>query len=309
MRSAQSSATSRLASFAPALLAVALVLGACGGGGREDPILQLSSKEALEEGKKLMAEKKWNPARKYFIHAFEVEPNSTTGREGLLLAADAYFNAGGQDNMVKAEARYRDFVNRFPTSERAAYAQYQIGLTLSRRIAKPDRDQSISVQAVQSLEDVERFYPTSEYAALAKEEAERVRARLAEHDYMVGRFYKRFGLPNSAVDRYVYLLENFPDYTERDKVLYHLCAAYLARKAPGDIALAREHCDRLEKEHPESQYVDKIPKNWPEESQPKLPKRLRQQQKKAKGAEEPAKAAASASPTPTPSAPAADGGL
>ena len=298
---------SRLAWLAAALLAAALALGACGGGGREDPILQLSSQEALDEGKKLMADKKWNPARKYFIHAFEVEPNSATGREGLLLAADAYFMAGGEDNMIKAEARYRDFVNRFPTSERAAYAQYQIGLTLSRRIAKPDRDQSISVQAVQALEDVERFYPTSEYAAQAKDEAARVRARLAEHDYMVGRFYKRFGLPNSAVDRYVYLLENFPDYTERDKVLYHLCAAYLARKAPGDIALARESCDRLEKEHPESQYVEKIPKDWPEEPQPKqLPQ---PKQKKGKGAEEPAETAAGTAPSPTPSPPAADGRL
>ena len=198
----------RVASLAAAILVAALVLGGCGGGGREDPILQLSSQEALDEGRKLMEQKKWQPARKYLIHAFEVEPNSATGREGLLLAADCYFNAGGDDNLIKAEARYRDFVNRFPTSERAAYAQYQIGLTLSRRIAKPDRDQSISVQAVQSLEDVERFYPTSEYAPLAVEEAARVRARLAEHDYMVGRFYKRFGLPNSAIDRYVYLLEN-----------------------------------------------------------------------------------------------------
>ena len=217
-----------------ALLGGALLLGACGGGGREDPILQLSSEEALEEGRKLMAEGKWNPARKYFIHAFEVEPNSASGREGLLLAADAYFKAGGQDNLIKAEARYRDFVNRFPTSEHAAYAQFQIGLTLSRRIAKPDRDQSISKQAVEALEDVERFYPTSEFAAQAMEEAERVRAHLAEHDYMVGRFYERFGLPNSAIDRYVYLLENYADYAEKDKVLYHLCAAYLARKGQGD---------------------------------------------------------------------------
>lgn len=292
----------RLACAAAALLVAALALGGCGGGGREDPILQLSSQEALDEGKKLMTQKKWNSARKYFIHAFEVEPNSATGREGLLLAADAYFNAGGEDNFIKAEARYRDFVNRFPTSERAAYAQYQIGLTLSRRIAKPDRDQSISVQAVQALEDVERFYPTSEYAAQAKDEAARVRARLAEHDYMVGRFYKRFGLPNSAVDRYVYLLENYPDYADRDKVLYHLCAAYLARKAPGDLDLARETCGRLEKEFPESEYVEKIPKRWPEEPEPKQPK-------KGKGTDEPAETAAGADPAPTPSPPAADDGL
>jgi len=289
-----------LAACAPAavLLALALSLGACGGT-REDPILELSSQEALEEGNKLMAQGHWNPARKYFIHAFEVEPNSATGRQGLLLAADCYFKAGGEDNLIKSEARYRDFVNRFPTSEHAAYAQYQIGLTLARRIAKPDRDQSISKQALSALEDVERFYPTSEYAAQAKAERERVSARLADHDYIVGRFYQRYGLPNSAIDRYVYLLDNFPEYTEKDKVLYRLCECYLARKAQGDTDLARETCGRLEREYPESQYVEKIPKRWPEEK-PVAPE-------EPKEAKEPTATAAGADPAPTPGPPAADG--
>ena len=290
--------TPRAGRLLAALLAVAIALGACGGT-REDPILQLSSEEALAEGKKLMAEGKWNPARKYFLHAFEVEPNSATGREGLLLAADCYFKAGGTDNLIKAEARYRDFVNRFPTSEHAAYAQFQIGLSLAKRLAKPDRDQSIAKQALAALEDVERFYPTSEFAAQAKAEADNVRGRLAEHDYIVGRFYERYGMPNSAIDRYVYLLDNYPAYPDRDKVLYHLCEAYLARKAQGDRDLAVEACGRLQSEFPESEYVAKIPKRWPEEPQ-----------RKQKETKEPAETAAGADPAPTPSPPpASDGGL
>jgi len=284
---------------AGAAVALALALAACGGT-REDPILQLSSQEALEQGRQLMAEGKWNGARGYFIHAFEVEPNSATGREGLLLAADAYFMAGGSENLIKAEARYRDFVNRFPTSEHAAYAQFQIGLTLSRRIVKPDRDQSISKQAVGALEDVERFYPTSTYAAQAKQEIAQVRGHLAEHDYLVGRFYQRYGLPHSAIGRYDYVLENYPEYSHQDKVLYHLCEAYLARRTAGDRDLAMETCRRLESEFPESEYVDKIPKRWPEERVPEEPK-----ERKARSATAPS----GAEPTPTPEPAAADGGL
>jgi outer membrane protein assembly factor BamD len=247
-----------------ALVALSAALAACGGV-REDPILELSSAEALEEGRKLMAEGKFNPARRYFIHAFEVEPNSVTGREGLLLAADAYFKAGGEDNLIKAEARYRDFVNRFPTSEHAAYAQFQIGLSLSRRIVKPDRDQAVSKQALSALEDVQRFYPTSTFAAQAAEEVASVRGHLAEHDFLVGRFYQRFGLPYSAIQRYEYLLETYPEYAAKDKVLYHLCEAYLARRGAGDVQKAQEACGRLGSEFPESDYVAKIPKQWPEE--------------------------------------------
>jgi outer membrane protein assembly factor BamD len=289
---------SLLAATAAALL---LSLAACGG--REDPILELSSEEALAQGRTLMADGKWNPARKYFLHAFEVEPNSATGREGLLLAADAYFMAGGSENMIKAEARYRDFVNRFPTSEHAAYAQFQIGLSLSRRIVKPDRDQSVSKQAVSALEDVERFYPTSTYAAQAKEEIERVSSHLAEHDYIIGRFYQRYGIPNSAIERYQFLLENYPDYDQKDKVLYHLCEAYRARRSSGDRDLARDACQRLESEFPESEYVAKIPKQWPEEPEPKEPKRSKEPKDERAGP------AGEARPSPTPEPAAASDGL
>jgi len=283
-----------------ALLALLAALAGCGGV-REDPILELSSSEALEEGRKLMAEGKFNPARRYFIHAFEVEPNSVSGREGLLLAADAHFMAGGQDNLIKAEARYRDFVNRFPTSEHAAYAQFQIGLAQSRRIVKPDRDQAVSKQALASLEDVQRFYPTSTYAAQAAQEIERVRGHLAEHDYLVGRFYQRFGLPYSAAQRYEHLLENYPEFADRDKVLYHLCIAYRDGRIAGDADKARQTCARLESEFPESEYVQKIPKTWPVAPAPSKRSDDAQEETRAGAA-----AGGSAAPAP---APAADDGL
>jgi outer membrane protein assembly factor BamD len=290
------------------LLLVVMALAGCGGT-REDPILQLSSQEALAEGRKLMADGKWNAARRYFIHAFEVEPNSATGREGLLLAADAYFMAGGNENLIKAEARYRDFVNRFPTSEHAAYAQFQIGLSLSRRIVKPDRDQSVSKQALSALEDVERFFPTSTYAAQAKEEMGKVRGNLAEHDYLIGRFYQRYGLPNSAIERYSYLLENYPRYNQKDKVLYHLCEAYLARRIKGDRDLAKAACQRLESEFPESNYVAKIPKKWPEEFEPRQPKGLKQSKDKQAAATPAAEPSPTPEASPTPQPAAASDGL
>jgi hypothetical protein len=63
-------------------------------------------------------------------------------------------------------------------------------------------------------------------------------------------------------------LENYADYAEKDKVLYHLCEAYIARKGQGDPALARQTCERLQSEYPESKYVQKIPKRFPEEPAP-----------------------------------------
>ena len=62
------------------LIVVALIGVGCGEGVENDPILRLSAKESLEQGKALMEQEKYIRAREYLIHAFEVEPNSAGGR-------------------------------------------------------------------------------------------------------------------------------------------------------------------------------------------------------------------------------------
>ena len=139
-----------LAAMVGMLLGAGLVAG-CKGGGAEDPILRLSAEESLAQGKELLTKEKWDRARPYFTHAFEVEPNSAIGREALLLAADTYYLSGGSTNFVQAEAKYRDFLNRFPTSDQAAYVQFQIANSLAKRMEKPDRDQNVDPQGAGSL--------------------------------------------------------------------------------------------------------------------------------------------------------------
>jgi len=239
------------------LLTVALLAAGCRSGRvREDPILRLSAAEALAEGKRLLAIEKYEQARKYLMHAFEVEPNSAGGREALLLAADALFLQGGSQNLIQAEAKYRDFQNRFPTSDRSAYVQFQIAKCLAGRTERPDRDQAISLKALQALDDLVRLYPDSQYAEAAKEEIRRVRATLAEHEFLVGLFYLRYGLPLAAVERFERLLAEHPDYGQRDKVIYHLGLAYERAQRSEDSQAAFA---RLRSEHPDSPYAAQVP--------------------------------------------------
>ena len=102
------------------------------------------------------ASEKYDKARPYFTHAFEVEPNSTIGREALLLAADTYYLQGGTANYIQAEAKYRDFLNRFPTSEQSAYVQFQIANSLAKRMEKPDRDQNVTRKAMEAYQELIR---------------------------------------------------------------------------------------------------------------------------------------------------------
>jgi len=254
-----------------ALLAALCLLApfvACKSVPEADPILRLAAEESLEQGKALMAEEKYFKAREYLIHAYEVEPNSVAGREALLLAADSYYMDGGRSNYIQAEARYRDFLNRFPTSGRAAYAQFQIANSLSQRMGRPDRDLSATEDALSAYRDLIRFYPTSEYAAQAREKIRLVEENLAEHEYMIGEFYLRYGLPPAAISRFEHLIDTYPAYSEKDKVLFNLGLAYIKVRQPEK---ARDAFDKLELQFPESRYLaerPEIPEPAPEAAEP-----------------------------------------
>lgn len=239
-----------------ALVFVTALTVSCKSNIQNDPILRLSAAESLAEGKRLFERKKYERARPYFSHAFEVEPNSSSGREALLLVADCYSLTGSSADLIQAEAKYRDFQNRFPTSDRAPYVQFQIASSLARRIERADRDPSATVKARTALEDLARLYPTSDYAEQARVELEKVVDRLAEHEYIVGRFYQRYGVPGATVQRIEGLLKDYPKFSGMDGALYYLGLAYLDLKRSDD---ARTTFSRLRDEYPESRFAAKIP--------------------------------------------------
>ena len=237
----------------------ALLTGCKSGGIENDPVLRLSSQEALDQGKTLMAAEKYHRSRRYLSHAFEVEPNSRSGREGLLLLADSYYLAGNDANWIQAEAKYRDFLNRFPTSDQAAYAQYQIANSLARRVGRANRDQSATLKALQAFQELKRLYPTSDYAVEADEQVDELRNKLGDAEFVVGDFYLRYRYPAAAVTRFEALLAGYPEYHETDKVLFHLGLAYHRSRQPQHVGKAAEVFGRLKSDFPDSEFVDEIP--------------------------------------------------
>jgi outer membrane protein assembly factor BamD len=239
-----------------ALAGLMLTGAGCKSRAPEDPILRLSAQESIALGKQLLAQEKYDKARPYFSHAFEVEPNSAIGREALLMAADTYYLQGGTANYIQAEAKYRDFLNRFPTSDQSAYVQFQIANSLAKRMEKPDRDQNSTRKALEAYQDLIRLYPTSEYAPQAQTQMQAVLVNLAEHELTVAQFYSRFGVPMAAIERYEYVLQTYPQYKERDKVMYDLGRAYLSIHKTDQAAATFE---QLRKQYPQSPYVHQIP--------------------------------------------------
>jgi outer membrane protein assembly factor BamD (BamD/ComL family) len=69
----------------------------------------------------------------------------------------------------------------------------------------------------------------------------------------VGYFYLRYRLPPAAIARFEGLLEDYPDYSQRDKALHYLAIAYERAERTDDAEQARA---RLEAEHPDSPFLD-----------------------------------------------------
>jgi outer membrane protein assembly factor BamD len=254
-------ARSRRSRTAYVWLLVAFLLATAGcGGKRDDPILRLSAEEALALGKQYLAQEKYFKARRHLTHAFEVEPNSRNGREALLLAADAYYLDGGSDNYIKCEAKYRDFLNRFPTSDQADYAQFRVASCLAKRVEKPDRDQKVTHDAQQAFEELLRLYPNSQYVPEARQEIQVVTDRLAAHELTIGEFYSNFygqGICQATIQRLEDVPDQYPSFSELDSVYYHLGVAYRRCRRPDDADRAFE---TLRRDYPESEYVPKMEK-------------------------------------------------
>jgi outer membrane protein assembly factor BamD len=172
-----------------------------------------------------------------------------------LLIADTYFEQGGALNLTEALARYKSFLTFFPSSENAAYAQYQLGRSYFKQLGHPDRDQSFTDQAIFEYQKLIDNYPDSEYVAAAQKDVLEAKARRAQHEFEVAQFYWDWNDKTAAAKRLEIVLKERPELPMREKALW-MCAQALydtGKREEGDAYAAR-----LAADYPGSAYTAKL---------------------------------------------------
>jgi outer membrane protein assembly factor BamD len=219
-----------------------------------DPeLLQLSKEQLFQKGEDNYGRKKWQRARTYFSHLYESFPNDPLGRRSLLRIADTYFEQGDPVNLVEAQYKYRDFINRYPTSDQADYAMLRIAMCSFKQMERPDRDQQKTREAVEKFDDMLRAHPKSPLAAEAEARRQDSLNRLARHEHMVARFYIKRGSNLSAVQRLNFLIDTYANYNDRAGAFFDLGNALTNLGRQGE---ARLYYERVLTEFPKSEYAE-----------------------------------------------------
>lgn len=216
--------------------------------------LNLSKEEIFKKGDALYQQKKYVKARSYFSNVYENFPNDPLGRRSLLKIADTFYMQGDSVSLVDAQYKYRDFINRYPGSDFADYALFQIANVSFKQLEKPDRDQTRTREAVTKYREMIQAYPKSSYRADADAKLLKALDRLAQHEHVVARYYIKRGDRSAAVLRLNALVQDYPNYRHRDEVFYDLGSSLDALGRKGE---ARLYYERVISEFPKSDLAGK----------------------------------------------------
>jgi len=220
-----------------------------------DPeLLKLTKEQVFQRGEEQFAKKRYPKARSYYTHLYENFPNDPLGRRALLRIADTFYQQGDAVNLVEAQYKYRDFINRYPGSESADYAMLQIAMCSYEQMERPDRDQQKTREALDKFNDVITTFPRSPLMPEAQKRRQDVLDRLAKHDHLVARYYIKRHSYNAAVLRLNSVVEKFPNYDDRAGVFFDLGTAL---SGLGRNAEARLYFERVLTEFPKSDYADR----------------------------------------------------
>ncbi len=194
-----------------------------------------SAEKLYAEGQKLLSQKEYKKAAKQFEEVERQHPYSPWARRGILMTAFAHYERNQYDNTILAARR---FITLYPGHKDAPYAYYLIGLSYYEQIIDVGRDQRITQQALDSLTEVERRFPDSQYAADAKRKSILARDHLAGKEMKVGRYYLKKHAYVAAINRFRKVVTDYQTTSHTPEALMRLSEAYMALGVKGEAQTA-----------------------------------------------------------------------
>jgi outer membrane protein assembly factor BamD len=178
-------------------------------------------------------------------------PYSVWARRAQLMSAFSYYVAGEYGEAIGSAQR---FLSLHPGSREAPYAYYMIAVSYYEQISGVQRDQRITQQALDALNELIRRYPNTDYAADARLKVDLARDHLAGKEMEIGRFYQQQGLYLAAIARFRTEVDRYDTTSHTPEALHRLVESYLALGLPEEATKAAAV---LGKNYPESKWYER----------------------------------------------------
>ena len=152
-------------------------------------------------------------------------PYSEYSRKAEVMGAFTKYRMGNYDDAITMAQRYMEL---YPSTTDAAYAQYIIGLSYFRQIRDVTQDQKESRQTIDAMNTLIQNYPDSPYVEDAKTKIRFARDQLAGKDMQIGRYYLERRDYLAAIKRFRSVVENYSNTSQVEEALARLTEAYYA---------------------------------------------------------------------------------
>jgi outer membrane protein assembly factor BamD len=235
------------------VLAVALALSACATNkGKKDQKYIAQDVETLYSvAKQTLEKRQYQVAAAQFDEVERQHPYSVWARRAQLMSAFSYYVAGQYGEAIGSAQR---FLSLHPGSREAPYAYYMIAVSYYEQISGVQRDQRITQQALDALNELIRRYPNTDYAADARLKVDLARDHLAGKEMEIGRFYQQQGLYVAAISRFRTEVDRYDTTSHTPEALHRLVESYLALGLPEE---AKKAAAVLGANYPESKWYER----------------------------------------------------
>ena len=206
----------------------------------------------FDKGTDAVNQKKWLVAREYFKQVTETYTQSPLRPDAKLGIGDTYLGENSSESLVLAIAEFQEFLSFYPTSRRADYAQYKLGLAHFKQMRAPQRDQTETRETIRELQLFVNRYPSSELLPEVQAKLREARDRLDRADYQVGLFYYRIRNYPGAIDRFTSVLKQDAEFSGRDSVYFYLAESLIKVKREAE---ALPYFEKLVAEFNQSEHL------------------------------------------------------
>ncbi len=192
---------------------------------KEEEKKDLSAEELFTGAKNKLLDRRYQAATKDFEEIERLYPFSPLATRGKIMTAYADYRDEKYENAIDV---IDDFTRLHPGNQDIAYMYYLKAICYYDRIADVKRDQAVTEDALDTLEEVVRRFPDTEYARDAKLKIDLVNDHLAGKQMEIGRFYLKQKKYIAAINRFRQVIDKYQTTTHTPEALYRMVESYIS---------------------------------------------------------------------------------